>query len=60
MLPFLIKDKKMKIKINREMGVGGKHCKSGATVTVSDKDGRYLVNGGHAEEVKQKKADKKK
>ena len=49
----------MKITLLKDMAVSGKHCASGSSVEVSDQDGNYLINGGHAKEFVEKKVFKK-
>ncbi len=49
----------MKIKLNRDSLIKGQHCKAGEVVDVSDSDGRYLVNRGHAEAAEKNAKAKK-
>ncbi|CAN8142204.1 hypothetical protein THIOSC15_3450009 [uncultured Thiomicrorhabdus sp.] len=44
----------MKVKLNKAQIANGKACKSGATVEVSDRDAKYLIASGRAEQVKAK------
>jgi hypothetical protein len=51
----------MYIKLMRGTFVNGKRCRAGDTVETTDKDGRYLINSGFAEEsAKPKKPAAKK
>lgn len=49
----------MKITLLKDMAISGKHCVNGSIAEVSDRDGSYLINGGHAKEFIEKKVTKK-
>lgn len=46
----------MKVKALKTMGVNGQHVEKGQEVEVSDHEGKYLVDRGHAAKVEAKKA----
>jgi len=48
----------MKVKLLRDCLVAGQHCPSGEVVDVSEQDGAYLVNRGHATAASNSKAKK--
>ena len=51
--------KTMKIKLNRDMRIEGKHTTAGSTVELNDKDARYLIANKLASESTAKPKTKK-
>ena len=51
--------KTMKIKLNRDMRIEGKHTTAGSTVELNEKDANYLIANNLASESKAKAKSKK-